>query len=123
MPVTVRVGGKQVTGIWYPHPDGTLECTVPPGAAGTFDVTIETAGGQATLPKAYRYVRPARIVKVRPTQGQSGQTIVVEYEGIDPNEVYAVAVGNQHLAGLDKTRPGQLHGAIARDAEDRKSVV
>jgi len=81
-PATVLFGGVEATNvIVLDHTQ--IAATTPAGMIGPADVTVRTAGGEATLMGAYRYHRDLRITAVTPARlpEEGGVPIVIEGKG------------------------------------------
>jgi len=61
--IIVTFGGVQAGGVALVTPE-ELACTVPPGALGPADVTVQTAAGSATLTAGWTYETPAAPVTI-----------------------------------------------------------
>ncbi|HEY0839645.1 MAG TPA: IPT/TIG domain-containing protein [Vulgatibacter sp.] len=101
--------------------DGSLRVIVPPGdAAGSVDVRIFDAAGQAFLRKAFEYVDRLRIASIDPPGGplSGGNPIVVTGTGftsgatlrVDGAEVEAQVVSSTELTAL--LPPAMSPGAV-----------
>lgn len=93
----VRFGEAPATGVLVLDA-GQINCDVPPGEPGLVAIHVELPDGQtATLPEAYLYRAPLRLVAVEPEIGPvaGGLAITVRGEGFD--EQTSLLIGGRLL--------------------------
>ena len=106
--LSVNLGGSNCQNIVVVD-SGTIDCDVPPGTAGTVDITVTNPDGQSdTLPDAFTWIAAPVIDAVNPDSGPvSGGTAIV----IDGDHFAAgasVDIGGEPCLDTVVAEPGEI---------------